>query len=119
MKNSILYLFLGSKQFKNGNKLLALVYFLITAFGYISGFFPGLFIHILYLFFSYRKSFGLVLEVDQMSSTIEFLSRFQVLARCWGMVRLRVSPLFLRLSFMIFRSTVHNVERYKAQKRTN
>jgi hypothetical protein len=23
------------------------------------------------------------------------------LARCWGMVRLRVSPLFLRLSFMI------------------
>jgi hypothetical protein len=41
------------------------------------------------------------------------------LARCWGMVRLRVSPLFLRLSFMIFRSTVHNVERYKAQKRTN
>jgi Domain of unknown function (DUF4041)/T5orf172 domain len=73
MKNSIFYLIPGSKQFKNGNKPLALIYFLATAFGYISGFFPGLFIHAFYLFFSYRKSFSLIIEVDQKSQSIQQL----------------------------------------------
>jgi hypothetical protein len=71
MKNSTLYLIPGSKQFKNGKKLLAGIYFLTTAIGYISGFFPGFFIHILYLFLSYRKSFSLVVEVDQKTQLIK------------------------------------------------
>ncbi len=75
MKNSILYLIPGSKQFKRGNKPLAVIYFLITAIGYISGFFPGFFIHILYLFLSYRKSFGLLLEVDQKSQLTQRLEK--------------------------------------------
>jgi len=75
MNSSLLSLFPGVKQFKQGKKILAIVYFSLTTLGYIFGFFPGLFIHILYLILTYRNSFKTLLSIEEKSQSIKNLEQ--------------------------------------------
>ncbi|MGD1902809.1 MAG: DUF4041 domain-containing protein [Geitlerinemataceae cyanobacterium] len=78
MTQLLTFLIPGSFHFRRRQSVIASLYFALISIGYLAGFFPGLFAHVLYLFIFYRKSLKLLVNAEDKRQVLQNLDRQRI-----------------------------------------